>query len=874
MDNTVYCVLSHTHWDREWYRPFEQFRMRLCDLINNLFAILEQYPDYIFHLDAQTVVLEDYLEVYPENEEKLKGYIKSGNIIVGPWYVQNDFYLSSGEATVRNLLIGMKTAEKFGKCATVGYTPDQFGLCSQLPQIFGGFGIKYHLFGRGYSLFEKTEKGAVGAKKNINFIWQSPDGSSVVSTLMPFWYNNAQRLSPDIDKTLWRLGNMKKLFSERTESPFLILMNGVDHLEAQDDLLPIIDELNKRLQGEKIRQFVMEDALKANEPYAAETVTGELRYGREGEILSGTLSTRTDIKKLNFDAQNLLEHKVEPLYAMISLMGADIYPSNMIDLMWKKLIPNHAHDSICCCSNSNVMKHMQDRYLSINEIGKELLLRGGRFINNHIKRDTHGDGVYYLTAINTSQMPYTGVMECELDINISDADKDFRIFSPDGKEAEFVILNKEKAVFSTFSPLNLPGSVDVVNYKIQLFVKDIPAFGYVNYTVKTGFDYTARNSDKVLENDCIRVDFDGETVNLLDKSNDRYYRNILSFEDIGDNGDAYVFEPFKDDKPVKAVLENVEILYCNPLKSAVRLSYRMDVPESKSEEARAGKTVTNRLEAVLSLGKDERALSVDIKLENNSTYHLTRAVINTEVDNTATYASSVYDVIKRDSRDVDLDIRTCYSQPNSGFVYKKCDSHGVAVFTKGLYEYENRSNKLIGLSLLRSTDMILAGVIDPKAWGVKDNLMTGTYNLSFAILPFDGNAGQIPAMEQSINSQPLYHFDSTDIYMFAGGRPVVQDSDVGELYFPKDKYESLELEHSAGLISVNDGVCVTALKKAVKTDDIILRMYNPSDSSVDNVVSFDGGRISKTNLAEAEEAEFDNCIGKKEIETLKITSAD
>ena len=128
MDNTVYCVLSHTHWDREWYQPFEKFRMRLCDLINNLFKILEEYPDYIFHLDAQTIVLEDYLEIYPENEERLKRYIEAGNIIVGPWYVQNDFYLSSGEATIRNLLIGIDVAEKFGKCAKVGYTPDQFGL--------------------------------------------------------------------------------------------------------------------------------------------------------------------------------------------------------------------------------------------------------------------------------------------------------------------------------------------------------------------------------------------------------------------------------------------------------------------------------------------------------------------------------------------------------------------------------------------------------------------------------------------------------------------------------------------------------------------------------------------------------------------------
>ena len=109
--------------------------MRLLDLINNLMEIIEKYPNYIFHLDAQTIVLEDYLEIYPENEDLLKKYIKSGNIVVGPWYVQNDFFLSSGESTIRNVLIGRKIAKRFGKCANVAYTPEQVGLPSQLPQI-------------------------------------------------------------------------------------------------------------------------------------------------------------------------------------------------------------------------------------------------------------------------------------------------------------------------------------------------------------------------------------------------------------------------------------------------------------------------------------------------------------------------------------------------------------------------------------------------------------------------------------------------------------------------------------------------------------------------------------------------------------------
>ena len=84
----VFCVISHTHWDREWYAPLELFRNRLTDLFDRLLIILEKNPDYVFHMDAQTVVLEDYLAVRPEKKAILMQHIKNRRIIVGPWYLQ------------------------------------------------------------------------------------------------------------------------------------------------------------------------------------------------------------------------------------------------------------------------------------------------------------------------------------------------------------------------------------------------------------------------------------------------------------------------------------------------------------------------------------------------------------------------------------------------------------------------------------------------------------------------------------------------------------------------------------------------------------------------------------------------------------------
>ena len=120
----TFHVISHTHWDREWYLPFEVFRIELVGLIDNLLEILKQNKEFVFHLDGQTIILQDYLEIKPEKEEEIKSYIKSGNLLIGPWYVLSDQFLSSGESTIRNLVYGFRDAKKFSKAMMAGYCPD------------------------------------------------------------------------------------------------------------------------------------------------------------------------------------------------------------------------------------------------------------------------------------------------------------------------------------------------------------------------------------------------------------------------------------------------------------------------------------------------------------------------------------------------------------------------------------------------------------------------------------------------------------------------------------------------------------------------------------------------------------------------------
>src|SRR5215469_15623097 len=172
MAQTHHLILvPHTHWDREWYLTFQQFRMKLVRAVDKVLEALETDPEFsYFMLDGQTIVLEDYLEVRPENAERLQRLAQQGRLLIGPWYLQPDEFLVGAESLIRNLQTGRRMAEPYGGAMPVGYVPDTFGHNAQLPQILRGFGLDTAVFWRG--LLPEVESGA--------FRWVAPDGSDVL----------------------------------------------------------------------------------------------------------------------------------------------------------------------------------------------------------------------------------------------------------------------------------------------------------------------------------------------------------------------------------------------------------------------------------------------------------------------------------------------------------------------------------------------------------------------------------------------------------------------------------------------------------------------------------------------------------------------
>ena len=356
------AVVPHTHWDREWYDPFQTFRLKLVRLVDDLLDQMERDSSYRhFMLDGQLAVIDDYLEIRPENEERLRALASAGRLSVGPWYILMDEFLVSGETIVRNLQAGIQRGTAFGGVMEVGYLPDMFGHIAQMPQILSEAGFEHTVVWRGVpSSVDRTA-----------FRWESPDGSAVRAEYLVAGYGNGAALPNDAKALVRRLHALLEEFDQfiGPDDP-LLLMNGTDHHRPQAWLGRVVAEANQ-LQGElELAITSLPDYLAHVPDQPLTTHSGELRSGARSNLLMGVGSNRVDVKQAAARAERSLERMAEPLSALF--LPPHARPDAFLDLAWTLMIRNSAHDSICACSTDDVVDAVLHRYAEARHIGEGL----------------------------------------------------------------------------------------------------------------------------------------------------------------------------------------------------------------------------------------------------------------------------------------------------------------------------------------------------------------------------------------------------------------------------------------------------------------------------------------------------------------------
>jgi alpha-mannosidase len=385
-----YLVVPHTHWDREWYLPFEAFRLRLGTTLDGVLDTLERDESFLsFTLDGQAIVLEDYVEVRPDNEARLRALLAAGRLESGPWYVLADELLVGGEALVRNLLLGRRVCRRFGREATsAGYAPDSFGHPAQLPQLLAGFGLRTFLFSRGLG-DESDDLGVI-------FRWRAAGREVIASQFLPHYDNfarlaSAKEAARRIERIVERFGASL----ERAGCDTVLLANGSDHLPVQPELPEWCRELQAEL-GAPVQIGRYSDFEPPAEDLPA--FEGELVGGRLQNVLRGVNSARMYLKQANERAERRLLD-AETAAALRSLRDAGPFPHADVRLAWRDLLRNHPHDSICGCSCDEVHRDMLVRYeqldRTIDVIANEALGSGRAFVNTlpyRRRRLVHVDG--------------------------------------------------------------------------------------------------------------------------------------------------------------------------------------------------------------------------------------------------------------------------------------------------------------------------------------------------------------------------------------------------------------------------------------------------------------------------------------------------
>ena len=835
-------IISHSHWDREWYMPFEYHRARLVRLIDDCMELFEKDEKFeSFYLDGHTALLEDYLEIKPQNRDKLKKYIEEGKFEVGPWYILQDEFLTSAEANVRNLLVGMRMAREFGKTAGLGYFPDSFGNAGQMPQLLKQAGMKGIAFGRGVKptgMNNTISDGDDYHSRYSEMYWQSPDGSTLPAILFANWYNNGWEIPVGANRQYWdkALENVEK-YASTSE---LLLMNGCDHQPVQRDLSQALRAAREKYPDynfihSSFKKYVND--LTAALPEDLATIQGELTgQNTDGWFnLVNTASSHVDLKIMNKTCENLLENAAEPLSVIAARLGKD-YPHDMLLYAWKTLMKNHPHDSICGCSCDEVNDEMRIRFIKSKQAADTIVKENLEYIAQHV--DITGvqecDAVF--AVVNTFAKERCGTVSVDVDIrriyvsgNIHEVYSEinaaiyegaFELCDREGNSIPCSVTNR-RARFGYDLPddrFRQPYVAETVTVNFEAC--GIPAMGYQVYVLrKTGAKAEVKNlvtAQNAMENQYLRVTVQKDgTINVFDKENNREFCGLLRFEDVADLGTEYTFVPAPGDVPVLSGNKpaKIELVCDEAFMAEYKIITELQLPESADaiaemerkayvslKERKAGrsrKTVAVQITSYVSLAKNSRSIKVRTELNNTARDHRLRVLFPTNIQCTQHKAESVFEAVTRDNRHKPSWTYPSGCEHQQGFVMMQDETSGLGIANIGLYEYEILEDNTIAITLVRS-------VGEMGDWGIfptKLSQMQKPLSFSYEIVPFKKESD---AWIELAASQHSFH--------------EVQITKSVDAAFKNNEF-----------IWSGDGLKPCTFKPALESNDIIMRWANYSD---------------------------------------------
>ena len=639
----------HTHWDREWYREFEIFRMRLLRVFDNVLHLLENNRIPCFYFDGQVSALEDYLEMRPEKLDLVKSLIFSKKLFIGPFYCLVDEFLTDKSCFEKNLEIGMTKAINLGCTDFIGYLPDTFGHSQNVLDILRDFGIDKCMVWRGCGDFP------------AEFRWCGMDTVNLVRG----YFQDVFSMNCEIEKKAEILKKNLDLISEKS-GDYVLLPIGADHLAVPEDIDDQIIAVNEILKDDYhiTLSSPFEYFEKVAENFKNFEFNDELRDNSKTFILQGTHSSRLDLKRYNVECS----HKLDLASRFVRFCNAEEKYHNLIEYAYKLLLQNQAHDAICGCSTDDVHEENVIRYKKVLQIA-ETIIDELKFVT---KFDERG-------VINLSNKPYTGMVEFKTTKTYEEFEK--VNIQEKGFAKELLTDVNRIPITEDYTSINtyLTEVENLVPDKMEFLLGDLQS---------CDLDI----SDNMLKNSNI----------LVEIRNGKIYINEIPFSliDFIDKGDSYNNGPVEADKGDEFKLNKTRIVQNNRKRATLKVDFEgardiVTLYISLDNHARYAKFYfewnnsqkNHLLEAKFELAENIKTVySEDLN-----------SLIKREFD-------SEYDIRENLPKERGLEAKTNSAPMQRGLLIDEAQNN-IGIITKGLTQYEVYKNNIY-IPILRATGVI------------------------------------------------------------------------------------------------------------------------------------------------------------------------
>jgi alpha-mannosidase len=823
MKKTLHVVFQ-THWDREWYFSFERYRYRLTHVVERAMVALENHEIEFFILDGQTLPLEDYLEVCePSHKERILKLIKSGQMIIGPWYIAMDEFLVHGESIIRNLEIGRKMANQYGTCQEVGYLPDTFGHIGQMPQILNEFSIDNAIMWRGIDL-DQSE-----------FIWYGVDESQLFTVFLSEGY-----YQPVINEKDYV--NATKTYAERmakyAQTDHMLLTAGGDHLmptyDNLKDRIAKIEEANPQLKLHVTSYQKYIDLIKQEiKDKHLHSKTGELRSNAKAYILPNVLSTRSYLKQLNQELEDEMIGYLEPLMAL-AYMGSKQIPFSYVEHIWKTILQNQPHDSICGCSIDEVHQENEMRGLKAKQminsfyegLFNQMNVLPMSFYKAHEKRIDSDDihfGIY-----NPHPFPYSGVIEGILWLNQEHTFNSFIIVDEKGNEYQTAISDIEnQRLFVSpldYPPLFRPGRA--VRFKAD--VKELKPLTMTMFKVieEKSLEVIHKTS-YILENQLIKVELNKDgSLDLFDKMNQQAYKGWHKFYASMDAGDSYNYSKPETDVISYAIVDGKPQIEQSDISQTMTYSLTLLQPEGLHESRKfpLESKVETSIQVALTLHHNESVVKVTTSIDQKAKDQRLRVQFPLGVRLSHHTNDSAFELVKRTSNRKEIFVAEKQKEvpvvvdSSLSMIHGVNGKRGIQFFHRGLHESQmndSSGHTALDVTLIRSVSHLSRDDFGSRGGAAGPNLPTPEaqcirkHEFDYAFGPIDEKTTAVDTLKQAntFRKQPKV------IKAYGDIKPSI-------------------------IYKENDDIMLTSLR-LIDSNQLEIRLWNPTIESQTTVISSD-----------------------------------